>query len=103
MLYNLLQKLQLWYQNIENVINKKKFKEISSAWRKMMQKLIKNALVPSLNYTSRPVYKTCIICQICLTSSFVKNHSNLKKKSNFEKYIDYAQYDHNMIVIWSQI
>ena len=66
-----------------------------------MQKLIKNALVPSPNYTSRPVYKKCIICQIWLASSFVKNlsHSNLKKKSNFEKYIDYAQYDHNMIVI----
>ena len=60
----------------------------------------KHALLPSPKFTSRPVYKGRIVCQICFASSSIKNLncSNLQKISNFEKFIDYAQrwkqYDH---------
>ena len=60
----------------------------------------KYALLPSSKFTSRPVYKGRIICQICFASSSIRNlnRSNLQKISNFEKFIDYAQkwnqYDH---------
>ena len=54
----------------------------------------KHVLLPPPNFTSRPVYKGCIICQICLASSSIKNLNciNLEKISNFEKFIDYAQW-----------
>ena len=51
----------------------------------------KDALLPSPKITSRPVYKERIICQICFASSSIKNlnrSKQVKKISNFEKFID---------------
>ena len=53
----------------------------------------KHTLLPSPKFTRRPVYKGCIICQVCFGSLSIKslNRSNLQEISNFEKFIDYAQ------------
>ena len=69
----------------------------------------KHALLPSLKFTSRPVYKGRIVCQICFASSSIKNLncSNLQKISNFEKFIDYVQrwkqYDHGYNKVYDAI
>ena len=69
----------------------------------------KHALLPSPQFTSRPVFMGRIACQICFSSSSIKNliRSNLQKVSNFEKFIDYAQrwkqYDHEYDKVYDAI
>ena len=69
----------------------------------------KDTLLPSLKFTSRPVYKGRIICQICFASSSIRNlnRSNLQKILNFEKFVDYAkrwkQYDHEYNKVYDAI
>ena len=69
----------------------------------------KHDLLPSPKFTSRPVYKGRIVCQICFASSSIKNlnRSNLQKMLNFEKFIDYAQrwkqYDHEYNKVYDAV
>ena len=53
----------------------------------------KDFLLPSPQFTSKPVDKVRIICQIWFVSSSIRNvnHSNLQKVAHFETFMDYAQ------------